>query len=113
MLPELAAKTAEGMKRYFEPSATANTTKILPAAFSSGLSKAAEPQPDVLRLQALLQKEGVYPPAGETLSSCPLSAVFGRCTALAVTAFQKKYSIPSTGKVDDATLAQLNDLAGR
>ncbi len=110
MLPELALKTAEGMKRYFEPTAGALASKILPATISADLKKSVTPLPDVLRLQTALQREGLYPPAGETLASCPLSAVFGPCTALAVTAFQKKYSIPSTGQVDSATRAQLNSL---
>ncbi len=66
---------------------------------------------DVINLQKVLNKEGVYPEAIYTGS-------YGSLTELAVKKFQAKYNIvsegsPSTtgyGKVGWATLSKLNEL---
>lgn len=55
---------------------------------------------DVSELQTRLAKEGIY--------SGPITGYFGALTETAVKAFQKKYSIATTGFVGTKTMAQLN-----
>ena len=57
-----------------------------------------------------LLKEGVYPPVGKSLSSCPISGVYGNCTYSAVCAFQEKYNLGCVGIVGPKTLEKLNEL---
>lgn len=95
LLKELAYQTYVGIKGYFDKSLTNIQTKhhttLLPHNWENELER-KDRGVDVLKLQAALKNEGLYPPPGKSLDSCPVSGYFGACTELAVTEFQEKYS---------------------
>mgnify|MGYP001618653375 FL=1 len=77
---------------------------------------------DIIRLQAALRKEGLYPPESKSLEECPVNGVFKNCTYEAVKKLQEKYAgeiLAENGKMGKAsgfagpkTLAKLNELYG-
>ena len=61
---------------------------------------------DVVRLQAALRQEGLYPPESKSLEECPINGVFRSCTYEAVKNFQEKYAseiLAENGKMEKAS----------
>jgi len=109
-LKEMAYQTYRGLKMAIGSSLVGPKTTLLPHYFSQDLKKSGKPELEVLFLQKALLTEKVYPPFDKNLNECPVSGLFGPCTKLAVTAFQKKYNILATGYVGPKTRAKLNQL---
>lgn len=107
---EFAFQTYQGIKEYFTPYIMPNNTTLLPYTWKRALGKSQTSSKDVLHLQSALCAEGLYPPAGKTLSSCPMSGIYGNCTFSAVKSFQAKYGISAVGVVGPQTLEKLNEL---
>jgi len=116
---ELAYRTYQGFKNYFEKDEEEPRTSLLPYQFDRVLRKGMFGSRDVLSLQAALRREGLYPPPSRILRECPINGNFGPCTELAVILFQGKYQhdilaplglTTGTGIVGRATLKKLNAL---
>ena len=125
VLKEMAYQTYAGIKNFFGdialPINTYKTT-LLPHKWDNPLKRGMEGLEDIIRLQAALHKEGLYPPESKNLEECPVNGVFKNCTYEAVKKFQEKYAdeiLAENGKVGKAsgfagpkTLAKLNELYG-
>jgi N-acetylmuramoyl-L-alanine amidase len=127
MLEELAYRTYMGVKRYFEPNFMSREkinagydTTLLPASWEGTLEEGMVGG-DVLKLQAALLNEELYPPTGSSLNTCPVSGYYGACTKRAVSFFQEKYKEYilkplgreiGTGIASTKTLDYLNYLYG-
>lgn len=115
-LKEFALQTYQGLNRFFGSSAETSRrypTTFLPYAFNASLSQGAAAHPSILSLQAALLFEEVYPPEGDK-RACPLTGIFGPCTARSVARFQDKYGIkPVTGVVGELTMRKLNEKYSR
>ncbi|MFH1979001.1 MAG: N-acetylmuramoyl-L-alanine amidase [Patescibacteria group bacterium] len=112
-MKELAAQTYLGLKAFFEGKDwkfMKYNTALLSYEWKSALQKEMKGLGDIVHLQAALIQEGLYPPVGKTFSDCPMSGVYGNCTASAVRAFQERYGIGQTGNVGSQTLDKLNSL---
>ena len=123
ILKELAYQTYIGIKKFFDdivlPINNYETT-LLPHEWNSPLKKGLKESEDVIRFQAALRQEGLYPPADKTFSDCPINGNFGNCVFESVKYFQEKYAdeiLAEDGKVEKAsgfagpkTLAKLNEL---
>ena len=107
---ELAYQTYLGIKDYFESSEGAKETALLPYEWKHHLQKGLKGSRDVLVLQTILAKEGLYSPTGFSQNECGITGNFGECTHRAIVSFQKKFAIPPTGFVGPLTLAKLNEL---
>ena len=104
VLDEYAYRTYFGVKEYFGDAPVKNTSSQFPAyRFVKNLKKGMVASPEVLMLQSVLVRAGVYPVAGKDLRECPVSGTFGSCTMEAVKAFQKKKKLPQTGFVGPQT----------
>ncbi len=118
-MSDLALQTFLGVMDFFGETPAENLTSVheteyLPHQWNDNLKRGLEADPDVLRLQAALAVEGVYPPPGENKNSCSLTGNFGPCTERSVKAFQQKSSIaPAEGFVGEKTRAKLNELFGK
>lgn len=113
VLRELAFQTYRGLRDFFRGGAggaDSADTAVLPHDWKTDLSPGWSDNPDVFALQLALRKEGVFPPAGYTARNCPLSGNFGKCTADAVRAFERKYGLSETGKLTAVTRNKLNEL---
>lgn len=114
IIKDLAYQTFVGIKNFFEQSDGADSkrdTTLLPHTFSGQFGEGEKYNRDVLALQTALKLRDFYPPAGFKENSCPISGIFGPCTAGAVVAFQKAYGIsPSSGFVGPLTISKLNRL---
>ncbi|KKT21214.1 MAG: hypothetical protein UW04_C0008G0002 [Parcubacteria group bacterium GW2011_GWB1_43_8] len=122
---ELAYQTYLGIKKFFGdvilPPSGYETT-LLPHEWNIPLKKGLKESEDVLRFQAALRQEGLYPPADKTFDDCPINGNFGNCVFESVKYFQEKYAdeiLAEDGKVEKAsgfagpkTLAKLNELYG-
>jgi len=125
ILKELAYQTYIGIKKFFDdivlPINNYETT-LLPHEWNSPLKKGLKESEDVIRFQAALRQEGLYPPADKTFSDCPINGNFGNCVFESVKYFQEKYAdeiLAENGKMEKAsgfagpkTLAKLNNLYG-
>jgi N-acetylmuramoyl-L-alanine amidase len=125
MLKELAHLTYNGLANFLNsqtpPRKYETDTTVLPYGWGPTLRK-GDRGADVLALQFALNKEGLYPPRGFSLSECPISSYYGSCTARAVRAFQEKYASGvlaplglqnGTGMVGARTIYKLNELYAR
>ena len=114
MLKELAYQTYRGLMSFLKPgeSITSKTT-LLTNNWNSTLKKGMTGSLAVLRLQAALHDQGLYPPAPLTLTDCPLSGTFGDCTEDALVNFQQKKLGYNTGTYGPATKALLTRLYQR
>jgi N-acetylmuramoyl-L-alanine amidase len=120
LFKELAFLTYSGVSGYFDPAKISKLNSvILPYKWKNSLSGNLKKNKDVLALQIALVKEGVYPPTGFSLDSCPINGNFLKCTKLAVIQFQEKYFNDilkpanksfGTGYVGALTLKKLNNL---
>jgi hypothetical protein len=90
----------------------ATETVFLPHTWKEDLERGLEDHRDVLALQTVLHRDGVYPGAGKTLNDCPINGSFGPCTQAALRNFQEKYNIEPTGFVGPKTRAFLNAVYG-
>lgn len=112
---ELAFQTHQGIKKFFEFDTfeiTKFDTSLLPYRWRVPLRRSTERRDEVLRLQAALVQERVYPPASFSKSECPLTGYFGPCTEAAVIEFQGKHGIDQVGVVGPQTSRELNELYG-
>lgn len=111
-LKELAFQTYSGIKDFFEGSAMDFSkipeTTLLPHQWKSDMGEGLIGNTDVLSLQALLAREGTYPPPGFTKNNCPIIGSFKKCTVAAVKKFQKNNDIEPTGYVGPQTRKALN-----
>lgn len=99
---ELAFQTYLSIKKFFEAaSMTGIETTLLPYRWRGTFGQ-GERGENVLALQALLAREGLY--------GCPLTGYFGPCTRQAVLDFQEKYGLVKNGFVDVPTLAKLQGI---
>lgn len=118
-LSDLALQTFLGILDFFDQDPSPSLagkyeTRYLPYEWSENLEKGEKNNPDVLRLQAALTLEGVYPPTGEDKKDCPLVGSFGKCTEESVKIFQEKYEInPAEGFVGEKTREKLNEVFGK
>jgi N-acetylmuramoyl-L-alanine amidase len=112
-LEEMAYQTYRGLKLAVGSNVGGPKTNLLPHYFARDLKRNNGPELEALFLQKALLVEKVYPPLDKNLNECPISGLFGPCTELAVTAFQKKYNISATGYVGPQTRAKLNQLYGK
>ncbi len=116
---DLALQTFLGVMDFFgkKPDASLSSeyeTAYVPHVWEKDLEHGIESDPDVLRLQAALALEGVYPPPGEDKNDCPLTGSFGNCTKRSVKAFQEKQNIvPAEGYVGEKTRMKLNEMFGK
>ncbi|MEK7157837.1 MAG: N-acetylmuramoyl-L-alanine amidase [Patescibacteria group bacterium] len=117
MIKELAFQTYIGLVGFFENSVKkyfAYNTLLLPHKWEGTLQKGAKNEEGILSLQAALNFEKLYPPEGFDKHDCPISGNFGRCTELALKAFQEKYNISGeAGKIGGSTKDKLNELYSR
>jgi len=113
---EFAFQTYLGLNQFFgnflETFRTYKTS-LLPYQFKHTLTQGSPAGRDILSLQEALSLQGVYPPDGEDLHSCPKSGHFGPCTRRGVREFQELFGLPSTGYVDAGTQAKLSELYSR
>lgn len=69
---------------------------------------------DVLFLQMVLRRDGVYPVMGKNTLDCPITGKFGECTELALKEYQQKYNInPVSGFLGPKTREFLNQVYGK
>lgn len=112
MMQEVATQTYFGIKKFFEPELMrTHHTTLLPFLWRTTLEQGTKSE-EVLSLQAALTYEGLYPPPEHTKNDCTISGHFGPCTASAVKALQKKYSLEPAGAVGPLTRKLLNQLYG-
>lgn len=118
-LRSLAYQTYAGIREYLDPRAGLAPTALLPFPWSGPLSQSVEASREVLALQAALRHAGFYPPPGKDLAACPLTGVFGSCTAAAISRFQEAHAehilrplglARGTGQAGLATLKKLQEL---
>ncbi len=116
VLTDLAYQTYLGVTDFFKvtPQSKARyESKLFPHVWNTDLAHGDTDNVDVLKLQAALRLDQVYPPVGKTENDCGLTGQFGPCTRAAVVAFQNKHGIvPATGMVGPSTRARLNELFG-
>lgn len=114
---DLALQTFLGIMDFFGETTDVGGkygTEFVPHEWQDDLKNGADSDPDVLKLQAALVLEGMYPPPGKAKNDCALTGHFGPCTEKAVVAFQKKYEIfPAEGFVGEKTRAKLNEIFGK
>lgn len=124
-LKEMAYQTYAGIKKFFGDatlSLNKYETTLLPHQWNNSLKKGMQGLEDIIRLQAALRQEGLYPPESKSFEECPINGVFRGCTYEAVKKFQEKYAneiLTENGKTEKAsgfagpkTLAKLNELYG-
>ncbi len=116
VIRELAYQTYRGIETYFgnkERLAMAPST-FFPYKWQYPLQEDTKRIMDVFFLQTALSKEGLYPPPGKTINTCPFNGLYGPCTKQSVRLFQKKYfHIAGNGIVGPATRKKLNELYGK
>lgn len=110
ILREYAYQTYRGLLAYLEPRSLISMPEstILPYHFDENILPGSSRARDILALQYVLKKEGVYPPQGRSFSDCPLTGIFGECVKRSLIAFQKKNSLEAVGYVDRSTRDVLN-----
>lgn len=116
ILHEFAFQTYLGLNQFFGnflETFRIYKTSLLPYQFKNTLTQGSPAGRDILSLQEALSLQGVYPPDGEDLHSCPKSGHFGPCTRRGVLEFQKLFGFPGTGYVDARTQAKLSELYSR
>lgn len=125
-LSDLALQTFLGIMDFFEETENDSNeddsnpnggnekqTLYVPHNWQEDLKRGNKADLDILRLQAALVLDGVYPPVGEIKNDCALTGYFGPCTEKSVKVFQEKYEIsPAEGFVGEKTRAKLNELFG-
>lgn len=91
-LREYAYQTYLGLRDFFTTVESDQANKadalVLPYSWTGDMRAGSDYSADAFALQAALLVEGFYPASGKTLTDCPLSGVFGPCTAKALAAFQ-------------------------
>lgn len=115
LLGEYAYQTFLGIEDFFnqDERTFAYKTSVLPYSWNQNLSKGSSQSADVLALQFTLLADKLYPPPGKDFRSCPVSGIFGDCTASALKEFQEKNGIEGDGTViGSKTRALLNSLFG-
>ncbi len=114
ILNDLALQTYLGVMDFFGIDKSrdhAFATRLVPYPWERDLEKGSAPRRDVVSLQAALLLEDLYPPRGVDKNDCGITGYFGKCTELAVQAFQKKYGIsPARGFVGEQTRKKLREL---
>jgi N-acetylmuramoyl-L-alanine amidase len=115
LLKDMAFQTYLGLQDFFESGNDVTLqydSLLLPHKWTQVISpKTKNVTQDILALQTALMHEGLYPPEGETLTTCPRTGGFGSCTKRALTQFQNKYGITGeTGVLGEATRHKLNEL---
>lgn len=96
LLKEYAYQTYLGLEDFFQTNddeVPSYRTGILPYPWERNRDRGYAQTTDVLALQFALVNRGLYPPEGKTLRECPISGIFGECTALSLKAFQKRYEV--------------------
>ena len=110
-LKDLAYQTFLGLQDFFgktNNSTSSYDTSVLPYTWNNQIPEKGTVA-DIYALQAALQFDGDYPPAGKTLTDCPRSGIFGSCTIQALKIFQNKYRIiGEDGSVGKKTIGLLN-----
>ena len=110
MLDELARRTARGLTKYFNAPKTLSETTLLPHIWTAPLQVGIRGSREVLMLQSVLHRDGLYPPVGRDLHDCPINGNFGPCVEASVIAFQVKNNLlPINGIVSGQTLAKFNE----
>jgi N-acetylmuramoyl-L-alanine amidase len=114
VLKDLAYQTFLGLQDFYgqtdasAPTTASYDTSVLPYVWNNPLPSKGT-FADIYALQTALESAGFYPPAGETMTTCPRSGVFGTCTWKALFAFQTKYGITGKdGSTEKKTLDALN-----
>ena len=119
VMRSLAYQTYAGIREHLDERADLAPTALLPFPWSGPLSQEPRSSRAVLALQAALLHVGFYPPPGMDLAACPLTGVFGSCTAAAVSRFQEAHAehvlrplglVRGTGQAGTATLRKLQEL---
>lgn len=116
MLREYAYQTYRGLLSHFETREEMSQipeTTVLPHVFTQPFGIGSTRAKDILVLQYILKKEGVYPPPQKTFSECPLSGSFGECTKEALTLFERKSFSEGDGYLDERTMGLLNSRYSR
>ena len=116
---EMAYRIYRGVVGYFDQERLSDLaeTTLLPFYFEKDLKKHSSPIIDTLHLQSVLLVSGVYPPQGRTLSTCPLSGVFGPCVSESVVMFRNSNNLIAdkgiaSSTVDAKVREKLNQLMG-
>lgn len=117
VIQDLATQTYIGIHKFFGSSmpglAGKYNTAFLPNTWQGLIAAGVQHNLSILSLQAALTLEGVYPPEGMDKRNCPVAGTFGKCTRLALTAFQQKYGVSDEpGVLGQGTIATLNKLYG-
>ncbi len=119
VLHDLALQTYLGIMDFFGQTTTEGgeyKTRFVPHDWENDLEEGVgeigdDAAEDVVRLQAALALQGLYPPPGKEKNDCAITGYFGPCTQKSVKAFQEKYGIsPATGFVGEKTRAKLHEL---
>jgi len=113
VMHEYAFKTYLGLNQFFGnflETFRKYQTSFLPYYFERTLTQGSPAEEEVFALQEALSLQGMYPPEGEDLHTCPKSGHFGLCTTRAVQAFQVAFGLSTTGFVDRETRGKLNEL---
>ena len=117
VIKDLALQTYIGTLKFFDSevkSPLSYETALLPHEWKTSLRRGEQNNESVLALQTALNIEKLYPPLGFDSHKCPITGNFGRCTELALKAFQEKYNISGeAGKIGGSTKDKLNELYSR
>ncbi len=120
VLADFAYATSLGVEDFFGNVAHPRfASKSLPYTWTAvdllGASKTkiASSSISTYALQVGLHSLGLYPPAGKTLTECPISGVFLECTTTAVKVFQSKNSLEPLGILGPKTRALLSAQFGK
>ncbi len=117
---EMAFQTYLGIQDFFgKPNdvRVSSSTITLPYVWASNLKKYSgkqpAPTPDIFALQIALEKVGYYPPEGQTKNDCPVSGVFGMCTQVSLSHFQKANGISDESSFGIKTRQALNSAVNK
>jgi hypothetical protein len=104
---ELAAHTYHGVKHFLSEDDPTPLRIFDPVTHLTQPLETGDESLAVFALQRILHERGYYPPTGEDVYSCPISAYFGSCTARAIRTFQADHQLPTTGYFGEMTLEKL------
>ncbi len=109
-LRDYAYQTYLGLQDFFgDPVQGTYGSGALPFVWSDR-PLAGKTTPDIYALQSALRYLGHYPPAGKSLTECPISGYFGACTGLSLKAFQRAHNLAPSGVFDQKTKVALTQV---